>query len=174
MDCPAQFRRHFCDDAFVVCGAKLRDELPIESAGAIKIVHYRAVFATLGTRKADVAKTIADRSARNDYLDLLFQLLRVISPHFEIRALADVAATDLLERGDQKIAILEDDFRKGHVLAHCLSSEKKAADGRRAPPISVFLRLSAAIFFTHISSARAPFIRSPIGVTPTPPASTAM
>src|SRR6516164_257520 len=119
MNCPAQLRRHFCDDALVVSGAKHWDESPIERAAAIEVVHYRAVFAALGPRKADVSKTVADRSARNDDLDLLLQLLRVVAPHLEICALANISAADLLERGDQKIAILEDDFRKGHVLAHC-------------------------------------------------------
>ena len=61
MDCPAQSCRHFCDDAFVVSGAKHRDESPIERAAAIEVIHYRTVFAALGPHKADVAKTIADR-----------------------------------------------------------------------------------------------------------------
>src|SRR5262252_6173890 len=160
MDPPAQLRRHFRDDAFVVRGAKLRNELPIERAAAIEVIHYRTVFAALGPRKADVAKTVADRSTRNDDLDLLFQLLRVVAPHFEIRALADVAATNLLERGDQKIAILEDDFRKGHVFAHCSSSEKKAPDGRRAPTIRVSLRSSTANYqLTSPAPARRSFAR---------------
>src|SRR5262245_8024469 len=119
MDPSAQPRRHFCDDPLVVSGAKHWDESPIECEAAIEVIHYRAVFAALGPRKADFAKTVADRVARNDDLDLLLQLLRVIAPHFEIRALANVTATDLLDRGDQKIAILEGYFRKGHVLAHC-------------------------------------------------------
>src|SRR5215510_6248192 len=130
MDCPAQLRRHFRDDAFVVRGAELRNELPIERAAAIEVIHYRTVFAALGPRKADVAKTVAYRSARNDYLDLLLQLLRVVAPHLEICALANIFAADLFERGEEEIAILEDDFRKGHILAHCSTSEKKAADGR--------------------------------------------